>query len=354
MTERDRKEFYHCSLQDFVKRFKAKKYTELNEALKDTMIYLARFNMDPNSTKCDLNSLLYTAKNEIVKLIAKMQLDAKEEKIDNIRTNDDGLMVKSFIADPARTAAYYLNNKQEIFNDIKGPEGGVLPYNSQLKNNATILANTLKTKECSIGQRKFEEKSSAPLDLINEINAKLPDSDNPIQSELKKQKPNFFENLLGWTSKEYRAFVKSIEHYQNPKSPLFGQDVILKKFAMLYVIHNFPNLKNGELPTQEQINALSGKSKPRTELAVKIINSIREKERLEDKTHDININLKYSIDKYPWEAGKVSLEDQLLKEEQMENDKLTEKTNDKIVEEELEYDDKYNNLEVHDAQDLYN
>ena len=71
MTENDRKEFYNCSIQDFVKRFQAKNYTELNEALKDTMKYLGRFNLDPNSTKCDLNSLLFTAKNEIVKLIAK-------------------------------------------------------------------------------------------------------------------------------------------------------------------------------------------------------------------------------------------------------------------------------------------
>ena len=354
MTEQEKKEFYHCSIQDFVKRFQAKNYTELNEALKDSMKYIARFNLDPNSTKCDLNSLLYIAKNEIIKLIAKKQLEANEENINNIRTNDDGLMVKSFIADPARATAYYLDKNQQIFDNIKGPEAGILPYNSQLKNNATILANTLKSKEFLNNQRDFLNKKSASLELIGAISAKLPDGDSPIQSALKRQKPNIFETILRWTSKEYKVFVKSIEHYQNPNSPLFGQDVILKKFAMLYVRHNFPNLKAGELPTKEQINALTGKAKPRTELAVNIINAINEKERLEDKYRDIDINLKHTVDKYPWDTEKSCLEEQLLKEEQMENAKLTEKANNNLIEKELEYDEKYNNLDVHDAQDLYN
>ena len=86
MTKQEIKEFYNCSIQDFVKRFHSKNYTDLNEALKDSMKYIARFNLDPRYTKCQINDLLDTAKNEIVKLIVK----------NNIELDDKDEMVKSF------------------------------------------------------------------------------------------------------------------------------------------------------------------------------------------------------------------------------------------------------------------
>lgn len=346
MTDKEKKEYYYCSAQDFLKRFKAKNYTELNEALIDSMRYIARFNMDPKSTKCDLSTLLYVAKNEIVKLIAKMQLDANEDKIDNIRTSDDGLMVKSFIADPAKATAYYFANKKEMFDGVTGPENEGLPYNMHLKENANSLSFRLKTKDFIVNNHKFTQKKTAALDLFSSLEAKLPDGDNPINEELKRQKPNVFENLLGRTSKEYTSFLTAFNNYRDPDSPLFGYDDALKTASMNYIKHKFPNLKEGELPSERQINALGGKAKPRVNLCLNIINAINEKERLEDKVHDLDVNLKYSVDKYPWDNNKTLLDEELEKQEQMENEKLN-------ANNELEYDPKYNQLEVHDAQNIF-
>lgn len=348
MTKEERKEFYNCSIQDFVKRFNSQNFTNLNDALKDSMKYIARYNLDPRSTKCDINELLYVAKNELVKLAVKNQIEIK----------GDDLMVKSFIADPIRATSYYLERNDSIFDEIQdGPQSDMM-YISFLRRNASALANNIKNPPYPSNYRKFEEKQSQSLELIATLELQLSDSDNPIENEFKKQKPNIFEKILRKTSKEYKAFEKVFnKHYKNPDSPLFGDNDYLKAHAIKYLHHKFPDLENDELPTEEQINALGGKGKARAGFCLKVVKAINEKNAIEDKMHDIKTNLKFTIDKFPWEKDNVKtlLEEQLEKDEQMENAPLAEESKKNLVKntEVEEYDSKYDQLDMHDAQDIF-
>ena len=178
---------------------------------------------------------MFVAKNELVKLAVKNQIEIK----------GDDLMVKSFIADPIRATSYYLEKNDSIFDEIQdGPQSDPM-YIPFLRRNASALANNIKNPPYPSNYRKFEEKQSQSLELIATLELQLSDSDNPIENEFKKQKPNIFEKILRKTSKEYIAFEKVFnKHYKNPSSPLFGDNEYLKAHAIKYLHHKFPNLEN--------------------------------------------------------------------------------------------------------------
>lgn len=348
MTKQEIKEFYNCSTQDFTKRFRAKNYKDLNVALRDSMKYIARYNLDPRHTKCDITELLFATKHEMLELAAK----------NNIEITDDDKMVKAFIANPVDATAYYFETEPSIFDEIEDYPQSDEHYISFLRRNALSMSDGLHHPPYAGNYRKLEEKRINALSVQISIEAQLFDSDTPIKSELKKQKAGFFERMLGRTSKQYKAFRNMFKrHFRNPDSPLFGDVHTLKDVAMAYIKHKFPNLEEGKLPTEAQINALSGKGKARASFCVKVINAVNEKEALKDKMHEIESNAKYSIDKYPWEKN----ESKSLLDEQLEKD-LDMKLTNPIVEEPKvenknvdidEYDEKYDQLELHNEQDIF-
>ena len=348
MTKQEIKEFYNCSIQDFVKRFHSKKYTDLNEALKDSMKYIARYNLDPRNTKCDIHELLFTAKNEMVKLVAK----------NNIELTDKDIMVKSFIAKPVEATSYYLEKNSDIFDELEDIPQSDMNYPSFLRRNASAIANNIINPPYPSNYRKLEEKRSSELTLQATLEAQLLDGDEPIKAEFKKQKENIFEKLLRKTSREYKAFKNGFKHFKDKDSPLYGDEGTLKDLAMAYLKHKFPNLEEGKLPTEAEINSLSGKGKARASFCLKVVNAVNEKEKLQDKTHDISTNLKFKIDKYPWEKDEVKtkslLEEQLEKELEKENKPLVEEPKKSLEDIEVEeYDSKYDQLDIHDSQDIF-
>ena len=352
MNKQELREFYHCSIQDFVKRFRAKNYTDLRESLKDSMKYIARFNLEPNSTKCDITDLLFTARNELLKIAARY----------NVEISNEDIMVRAFIADPVATTSYYFEKNDSVFDEIEDYPQSDINYISFLRRNAQALADGLHHPPYTNKYRQLEEKRINALSVQASLEAQLLDSDAPIKSELKKQKANFFERVLGRTSKEYKSFRKMYKkHFRNPDSPLFGDVHTLKDVAMAYLKHKFPNLGEGELPTMEQIESLSGKGKARASFCLKVVNAVNEKEALQDKMRDAEQKAKYSIDKYPWEKDetkiKSMLEEQLEKELENEHAPIIEDSkqhqhNDINVDVD-EYDQQYDQLEFHNEQDIF-
>lgn len=347
MTKQEIKEFYNCSTQDFVKRFKAKNYTDLNEALKDSMKYIARFNLDPRYTKCQINDLLDTAKNEIVKLIVK----------NNIELDDTDEMVKAFIASPVLTTSHYLEKNTDIYDEIEDIPQSDMNYISFLRRNGAALANGLKGPQYVVDYRKLEEKRRNAISIQATLEAQLLDGDDSIKNEFKRQKPNIFETILGRTSRQYKEFKLVLnKHFRNPDSPLYGDEGYLKQTAMNYLKHKFPNLEDGKLPTEAEISTLSGKGKARASLCLKVINALNEKEALKEKTDEIQTSLKnYEL---PWKKDepkvKTLLEEQLEKDEAKANEHLVEESKKYLKDIEVEdYDPKYNQLDVHDAQDIF-
>ena len=348
MTKKERIEFYSFSLQDFMKKFNKNNYTDPAIALKDTMKYIARFNLNPEYTKSSFEEVIFAARNEIIKMVAKKQISENINDIKNIKSSDDN-MVKAFIAEPIKTTSYYLEKNNKMFDEIVDRPIDEANYKLFLSYNANSISINLKNPMYQINYNKYVKENSKASYLCNQLISNLSDSKNPIDRELKRQKPNFFENLLGKTSNEYIAFKNGFKHYTNPESPLFGDDDTLKELAKNYLHHKFPNLKDGELPTIDEINALRGKGKARASFCLNICNILNEKEAMIDKLHDINTNLKFNIDKYPWEENinKESLENKLIKDEEIESNNIN---NDNIN----EYDKKYDAVEIHENQNIFN
>jgi len=355
MNTEEKKELFNISIQDFMKKFKEQNYTNPKEALNDSMHYIARLNKDPKNRRCDINELLFVAKNEILKMIARKQLHDEEHGIKHNKDKDD-LMLKSFIANPVKATAYYLSKKQDTFDKIKKTKNDPL-YVTILRQNASFWANILNKPQASSNYRKFLEKKSKSIDLVAQLEAQLPYSYDPLGSEIKKQKANIIENILGRTSKEYKTFIRFFNHhYKNPNSPLYGNDDYLKELALKYLRHKFPNLKEDELPTEQQINKLSGKGKARSRFCLNIINHINEKQLLAERIRLIDQEIKNSNEKFLWISGdnqeKSLLEQQLENEEKnndikIDNDHISdENKNDVIIDDEENFDQ----FDLHDEQ----
>ena len=326
------------SVQDFVKKLKAQNYADPKEALEFSLQYIARYN--DQYSKCNINELLHAAKYEIKKLVAKNQITSKRDKDDEIDR-----AVISFIASPVKATSYYLETNKKLFDKIKEHQDDQ-NYSIMLKHNASELAIKLKYPQYANDFYVYEQKQSKAMDLISTLEGELPDSPNPIKNEMKKQKGGFFERVFRRTSNEYKAFRNLFKsHYTNPGSPLFGDNDHLKSTAVSYLKHKFPDLEDDQLPTESQIEELNGKGKDRAYFCLKVINAINEKEILSNKLDYIESTVKYKIDKYPWDNQKTLLEEQLEAEEKKENELINNN--------ELEYDEKYNQLEVHDAQNIF-
>lgn len=353
MTNEENLEFYSCSIQDFVKRFNNNEYSDPNEALNDAMHYIARYNLEPKSTKCDINELIYTVKNEILKLIARKQVKEGKDVLEDKNKNDKE-MIKSFIANPLKTTSYYLSKKQDTFDKVKKPSNQSL-YVTLLRQNASALAIDLRKPLFTSNYRKFVERKSKSVDLVAELEAQLPYSYDPIGSLFKKQKLNFFEKVLKPSSKQYKAFVKMFNHhYKNPSSPLFGNDPVLKQYAYAYIKHKFPNLKDGELPTEKQLSTLSRRGKARTETCIKIINLINEKESLANEMKLLDNKIKYSMNKYPWDNE--ANQDKSVLEMQLEKDahnEIIQPVDDKKGNNIINDVDIIDDFEILDEKDLF-
>lgn len=109
--------------------------------------------------------------------------------------------------------------------------------------------------------------------VTQKIEGKLPRGVDSIKDQLANCKGGFWERTFRTTSAEYKNFERELESYSKDDSKGTKN---LESSSLAYIKHKFPNLKEGQLPTQEQINSLSGAGKDRTMLAVNTYRAIME------------------------------------------------------------------------------
>ena len=89
------------------------------------------------------------------------------------------------------------------------------------------------------------------------------------------------------TSPEYESFKQAYADFNNKYNPLYGNAGDLKFFAMNYLKHKFPNLKDGELPTEKQIESLSGAGKERASFCLSVVETYNENHLLQEQANKI-------------------------------------------------------------------
>ncbi len=301
MTEIEKIDAYTCSVQDFLKKFRSQKFDNPSLALAHAMQYIAKYNIENTLTTCELNELIYTAKNEIAKIIAKTQIELNEKDYTNLHTTDNKEFLNQFFSDPTGAIAYYFENNKEYFNIPENIPDDEKIFKIQVKENISFLANKLKNEQAKIKYQKFEHEKSNVFNVLSIVESKLPNGKKPIEESLNKQKPGFFEKIFRTTSNDYKIFKAAFDCYNDKKHPLYGVDENLKDAAHAYLVHKFPNLGKNQLPTLNDINKLSGAAKERARFCLEVYNAIKEKENLQEHVDDMIKDIKNLNVKAPWD-----------------------------------------------------
>lgn len=214
--------------------------------------YLLSYNAD--KAEPDLDDLIsvkavLVAKNKIAEALVK------EGKKPSLDAEDKASL---FVGNPLK----YLD-RQANSNFWEAEDDPQMQYRF-----AKITGNILAYSDALRDAERRENNRSA----FQRLEDKLPE-DSSLKDQIAGCKAGFFERTFGTTSNEYKNFEQELLHF----GPETTDTRSLETTSLAYLKHKFPALKDGELPTEEQINSLSGAGKNRAMLALNTYKSIQEK-----------------------------------------------------------------------------
>ena len=274
---------YECNIYGFLKYFKESNFKNPKEAIDGSIKYILRHNIDKELTNCQLNELIYVAKNEVAKFVAKEQLKNNMTDLTNMHSGKDNKEVQYFFADTINYLVKRINNGKdfEIIPSKKNPEE--MSYARRYNSNIQSISNFFSLPGAKLLYDRFDKNMNnlKAYDGILHLESKLPD--HSIEDSFDRQKPSFFEKLFRTTSEEYENFKTAFNNYNNKKHKLYGNDKALEDAAVGYLHHKFPNLKENELPTPEQISRLKGAGKDRADFCLKVVEVCRENKNIKDQ-----------------------------------------------------------------------
>ena len=276
MTPEERKSLHECTVKGLLKELRSDNVRNVEQLLTTASMYIARFNLDPAETKCTLEELVHVTKDELGKMIVQNQKNDNETDLTEMHAGDNSEIAQFYFTNPTQMTAYFLKGAA---NEVEMPEGDgndpeMTDYFRRFKENTNTVANRLYTFN-EFRNLQLLEKDNKTFDVLTYLDYKLADNSS-IEQEFEKQKPGFFERMFNRTSQEYNNFKGAFANFKNPEHPLYGDSVTLEGAAMGYLHHKFPNLKEGELPTPEQIASLGGAGKDRADFCLKVVESCRE------------------------------------------------------------------------------
>lgn len=277
--------FENVSIADFDAKFSLIENTEDKYTFLKT--YILSHGMD-GQPSCSLGQLVAHAKEKFAESLMKDRSDYKKEHNEEMHPGNlypynkavkDEKEQKAFLADPITVLRAYAKQGEKSFTDDFG-EGNDPKKMKSLRNNCKRLFRDLYILRSNYNTYEKTERISR---VYNSIGLKqILNQENMTPDEImSRHKGGFFERLFKTTSEEYRNLEGAMNAFENPDSPAYGDLDNLEISATMYLRHKFPNLKDNELPTQDQINSLSGTSKGRAQLCMDIINTVRERREQE-------------------------------------------------------------------------
>ena len=286
MPNQNMKLMYECTIEGFINDFNTAQFGNDIDTINNAIAYILKHGMHNDYTKCDIKELIFTAKNEVAKSVARKQLASNPKDLSNMQANnkEDNEEIRQFLADPLKYMAGKI--KDEFYVDMihyddprmdpKEKEQYRIDYFLSAKNHAFDFEDERWIEQ----YKEYERNVGKTQKFTANLSAKLAANDSTISASFTKQKAGFFEKLFNTTSEEYSNFKSAYANYKNPDHELYGNDEYLKDAAMGYLKHKFPNLKKDELPTEEQIAKLGGAGKERALFCLNVVKTY-------DETHDL-------------------------------------------------------------------
>lgn len=289
MTNGNMKLMYDCTIEGFINDFNTSQFGNDVDTINNAIAYILKHGMHNDYTNCDLYELIYTARNEVAKAIARKQLASNPKDLSNMqqKNKEDNEEIRQFLADPLK----YMGEKvkDEFYVDmIHYDDPNLNPaekeqYRRDYFNSAKNHGFDFRDENWQEGYKEYERNVSKTQKFTSNLCAKLAANDDTISSSFTKQKAGFFEKLFNTTSEEYSNFKAAYKNYNNKDHALYGNDEYLKDAAMGYLKHKFPNLKKDELPTEAQIANLSGAGKERAAFCLKVVETYNENHELQEQ-----------------------------------------------------------------------
>ena len=117
--------------------------------------------------------------------------------------------------------------------------------------------------------------------------------ENAVDAALNRNKAGFFDRIFRRTSRQYKDFEKAFKEYRTGsriEDGLNSRDAnreSVERTAKAYLRYKIPGWNGEGLPTMEQINALSGKSKDRALLCFNTLSATKDSAKTEQKLQSL-------------------------------------------------------------------
>ena len=129
-------------------------------------------------------------------------------------------------------------------------------------------------------------------DMVN-IERRYIGGGDAVNAAFNRNKAGFFDRIFRRTSRQYKDFEKEFKAYregsriENGTNTRDADRQSVERTAKAYLQHKIPDWNGEGLPTMEQINALSGKSKNRAMFCFNVLSATKDSEENEQKLTEL-------------------------------------------------------------------
>ena len=149
-----------------------------------------------------------------------------------------------------------------------------------LKANANTMADRLFNKKAMEEYASLQPKNRVEGFMAG-LAKKQPGRDNAsLEEMLERHKGGFWERWRNKTSQEFVQLRETLREFNDPESTVHGDLDALERDTKAYLTHKIPGYDPDQLPTQAQINSLSGTAKARAQFCLDILKTVREQRNL--------------------------------------------------------------------------
>ena len=281
------------------------------EKLYNLVDYIAE-NIEGNENDAArIDEVIFAAKKNIAETILHSQTENKKKHTSEeicstykgMSPSETNTLMSVFLLSPATCVKNMLEEKLEEKDELD-PSVKLTDeerqYQLQLKEEkrrkCERAINLLKGKE--IGFSAYETtRGNIMNDKLN-LEGYLQDffkgSQNPIEDAFEVCKPGFFERVFRRTSNEYKNFKATFAARQNGAASRDEVD----NAARAYLMHKIPGYDGKGLPTDEQMEALTGTSANRAALCYKTLQASQKSRGYEARLNIVQGVAKQNVDNY--------------------------------------------------------
>lgn len=290
LTKEELRDLKYVSMADFYQR--VKKYEDMNDKLCFATQYLL-LHGSKSQPDYSIVEAIYIAQLAISEASAEAKKDMPEKKDffnknknivnPHAKNEKEDLSFELFMNDPLVYLQGYAKKNLGRINDLTLP----LPPDIRLKESCNeLISERLDTLNCTDDVYTLVSEKNNIGTLVR-AQAKVGGKEQ-FDAICKASKPGFFARFFGSTSLAGKNLDYVFNSFNNPNHALYGDKDAMKKAAVEYLQHKFPNWKPGtKLPDISGNTKLDATGKARATLSAALIESLEEQHLSEEPLKDV-------------------------------------------------------------------